>query len=167
MPPVRSGNTAHFHMRAKWRARPRKSILRVREMPCIQRFIRGDAGRAGVLTVDDNPPFLALLRDVVRATGHLEVVGEEQTGEGAIAAAQELEPDMVLMDVRMPGIGGIRAAEEIKASRPSTVTVLISTTHPDELPLRAAGGCVDAVIWKSVLEPRLLDEIWLRSQLRG
>ena len=135
-------------------------------MPSIERFTTGDAGRAGVLTVDDDSPFLALLRDVVRATGHLAVVGEAQTGEGAIAAAQDLEPDMVLMDVRMPGIGGLKAAEEIKASRPSTVMVLISTTHPDELPPRAAAGRVDAVIWKSVLEPRLLDEIWLRSQER-
>ncbi len=128
------------------------------------RSTTGEAARAGVLTVDNHSPFLAVLRAVVRATGHLEVVGEAQTGEDAIAAAQELEPDMVLMDVQMPGIGGLRAAEEIKASRPSTVMVLISTTHPDELPPRAAGDSIDAVIWKSVLDPRLLDEIWLHSQ---
>jgi DNA-binding NarL/FixJ family response regulator len=138
----------------------------LREMPSIERFTRGDAGRVGVVAVDNDSAFLALLRDVVRATGHLEVVAEAQTGEGAIAAAQEFEPDMVLMDVQMPGIGGLKAAEEIKASRPSTVMILISTTHPDELPPRAAGSCVDAVIWKSVLEPRLLDEIWMRCQER-
>jgi DNA-binding NarL/FixJ family response regulator len=132
-----------------------------------ERIPMGDAGRASVLVVDDDLPFLGVLRDVVRATGHLEVVGEGQTGEGAITAAQELEPDMVLMDVQMPGIGGLDAAEAIKASQPSTVMVLISTTHPDELPARAAGGCVEAVIWKSVLDPRLLDEIWLRSQDGG
>ena len=135
-------------------------------MPSSERFTTGDVVARGVLAVDDHSPFLAVLRDVVRATGHLEVVGEAQTGEGAIAAAQDLEPDMVLMDVQMPGIGGLEAAEEIKASRPSTVMVLISTTHPDELPPRAAGSCVDAVIWKSELEPQLLDEIWLRSQHR-
>ena len=131
-----------------------------------ERLIIGGAGRASVLAVDDDLPFLALLRDVVRATGHLEVVGEADTGESAIAAARDLEPDMVLMDVRMPGIGGLKAAEEIKAGRPSTVMVLISTTHPDELPPRAAGSCIDAVIWKSVLEPRLLDDIWSRFQER-
>ncbi len=135
-------------------------------MPSVGRSRTSDVDRAGVLAVDNDFPFLALLRDVVRATGHLEVVGEAQTGEGAITAARALEPDMVLMDVRMPGIGGLKAAEEIKASRPSTVMVLISTTHPDELP-RAAGDCVDAVIWKSVLDPRLLDEIWLRFQESG
>ena len=60
--------------------------------------------------------FLALLRDVVGATGHLEIAGEAQSGEEAVVAAHELRPDMVLMDVRMPGIGGIKAAERIKAA---------------------------------------------------
>jgi two-component system invasion response regulator UvrY len=70
------------------------------------------------------------------------------------------------MDVRMPGIGGIEAAERIKAHRPSTVVVLISTTHPDELPLHGADTFVDAVVWKSRLRPRLLDEIWLQWRKR-
>src|SRR3954452_25044380 len=120
-------------------------------MPSIERATADHAGRARVLAVDDDSPFLSLLRDVVRATGHLDVVGEARTGEGAIAAARELEPDLVLMDVQMPGIGGLEAAEEIKASCPTAVMVLISTTHPDELPPGAAGPRVDAVIWKSVL----------------
>jgi DNA-binding NarL/FixJ family response regulator len=70
------------------------------------------------------------------------------------------------MDVRMPGIGGIEAAERRKARSPSTVLVLVSTTHPDELPLRRADTFVDAVIWKSRLRPRLLDEIWLQLRDR-
>jgi DNA-binding NarL/FixJ family response regulator len=158
-----SDNTAHVDMRATWRARRGTSIL-LEAMSRLERSPPDDAGRAGVLAVDDDSTFLSLLRDVVRATGHLEIVGDAQTGEGAIAAADDLVPDMVLMDVQMPGIGGLVAAERIKGSRPSTVMVLISTTHPDELPPRAAGDCVDAVIWKSVLAPRVLDEIWLRSQ---
>jgi DNA-binding NarL/FixJ family response regulator len=134
-------------------------------MPTSERLTEGVAVRAGVLTVDDHARFLAVLREVVRATAHLEVIGEAQTGEAAIAAAKDLEPDMVLMDVQMPGICGLTAAAEICASRPSTVMVLISTTHPDELPPRA-DSLVDAVIWKSVLEPQQLDEIWLRFHQR-
>ena len=134
-------------------------------MPSSQRLITGRVRRAGVLTVDDHSRFLAVLRDVVRATGNLEIVGEAQTGEGAIAAAQDLRPEMVVMDVQMPGIGGLEAAEHIKASRQSTEMVLISTPHPDDLPPRA-GKSVDAVIWKSELEPGLLDAIWVRSQHR-
>ena len=71
---------------------------------------------------------------------------------------------MVLMDVRMPGMGGIAAARQIKAGRPSTLMVLISTARPDELSLEADDVFADAVICKSELEPRVLDDIWLRHR---
>jgi two-component system, NarL family, invasion response regulator UvrY len=123
-----------------------------------------DCSRARLLTVDDQRTFLALLRDVARETDQLEVVGEAESGERAIELARQLQADMVLIDVRLPGMGGIEAATRIKQSRPSTVVVLISTTHPDELP-EAADHCgADAVLWKNELEPRVLDEIWLRAQ---
>jgi DNA-binding NarL/FixJ family response regulator len=118
--------------------------------------------RARLLAVDDHAPFLALLREVVRATMHLELVGEAQSGEGAIPAAQELRPDMILMDIDMPGIGGIKAAEQIQADIPSTLMVLISATHPDDLPPRVHGSCAGGIIWKGMLEPKLLDEVWSR-----
>jgi chemotaxis response regulator CheB len=118
-------------------------------------------GRARVLAVDDDPSFLALLREVVRGTRHLEIAGEAESGERAVATAPGLRPDMVLMDVSMPGLGGIGAAEAITAERPATVMVLISATHPDEIPVARCAGRIHAVIWKSVLEPRLLDEVWL------
>lgn len=135
-------------------------------MPSIERVTTGEGGRAAVLVVDNSLAFLSVAREVVRATDCLEVAGEATTGEDAIAAAKQLEPDMVLMDVHMPGIGGINAAEEIKATRPSILMVLISITHPDQLPPPASGGSIDAVIWKSALDPRLLDEIWVRHEGR-
>lgn len=120
-------------------------------------------GRRGrVLAVDDDAPFLALLRDVLRATGELEAVGEADSGERAVEAARELAPDVVLMDVRMPGLGGIAAAKRIKAGRPSTFVVLISTAHPDELGFERDDTVADALVWKSELAPQLLDEIWLQ-----
>ena len=117
-----------------------------------------------MLAVDDQTPFLAVLRDLVCATRELEPVAEAHSGERAIEAVRETEPDVVLIDVWMPGIGGIAAAREIKAGRPSTLVVLISTTHPDEIPLEPDDLCADAVVWKSELEPRLLDDIWLRHR---
>ena len=125
--------------------------------------------RARVLAVDDDPLFLALLRAVVNGTRHLAVVGEARSGERAVAATPDLRPDMVVMDVNMPGLGGIRAAELINADRPATVVVLISATHPSEIPVDVSVGCPHAVIWKSVLEPTLLDEVWLahRAELPG
>ena len=118
--------------------------------------------RARVLAVDDQAPFLAVLREVVRATHELESVGEAESGEAAVEAAHELLPDIVLMDVRMPGLDGIAAAKLIKADRPSTLVVLIAATHPDELGFRLDDTVADAVVWKSELEPRILDQIWLR-----
>ena len=120
--------------------------------------------RARVLAVDDQASFLAVLRDLVRATNELEPVGEAESGELAVEAAHELLPDIVLMDVRMPGLNGIAAAKLIKADRPSTLVVLISTSHPDELGLELDDTIADAIVWKSELEPRILDQIWLRYQ---
>ena len=88
--------------------------------------------RGRVLAVDDHALFLAVLREVIGAHRQLEEVGVARSGEGAIEAARELEPDVVLMDVWMPGLGGIAAARQIKACRPSTLMVLISTARPDE-----------------------------------
>ena len=115
-----------------------------------------------MLAVDDQSPFLAVLRDLVSATRELEVVAEADSGERAIEVMRETEPDIVLVDVWMPGMGGIAAAKMIKAYRPSTLVLLISSTHPDELPLEPDDTSVDAVVWKSELAPRLLDDMWLR-----
>jgi DNA-binding NarL/FixJ family response regulator len=136
-------------------------------MSSLERSPTIDPCRARVLAVDDHAPFLALLRDVLRATDQLEVVGEADSGERAVEAARELAPDVVLMDVRMPGLGGIAAARQIKTGRPSTFVVLISTAHPDELPLKGDDTVADMVIWKSELAPQLLDEVWMRYRDQG
>jgi two-component system, NarL family, invasion response regulator UvrY len=126
------------------------------------------ADRPGtVLAVDDRASFLALLRDVVGATDSLTAVGEATSGEAAIDMAAWLRPDMVVMDVRMPGIGGIAAARRIRHEYPATVIVLVSTTHPDELGQRIHQNLADAVIWKSELEPGLLDAVWRRRRSAG
>ena len=114
--------------------------------------------------MDDDRRFLALLRDVVSATRHLAPVGLAESGERAVELAHELRPDIVIVDVWMPGLGGIEAARLIRTSLPSTLVVLISTTRPDELPPQAETVGADAIVWKSDLEPGLLDEIWSRSR---
>lgn len=111
--------------------------------------MRESPGGAGSRAGGRRPgPFLAVLRDLVCATRELEPVAEPQSGERAIEAVREIEPDIVLLDVWMPGIGGIAAAREIKASRPSTLVIPISTTHPDEIPLEPDNIYADAVVWK-------------------
>ena len=116
---------------------------------------------ACVIAVDDQPAFRVVLRHVVDATGELIVVGEADCGESAVELVLDREPDMVLMDVRMPGIGGIEAARRIKELRPSTIVVLVSTTHPETLQPGAA-SLADEVIWKNDLRPKILEDIWRR-----
>jgi DNA-binding NarL/FixJ family response regulator len=122
---------------------------------------------ACVLAVDDQAHFRDALRDLVGATKALELVGEADSGEAAVALVRELEPDLVLMDVRMPGIGGIDATQAIKEIRPETVVVLASTTRPDELAREADRSRADEIVWKGDLRPRLLEEIWARQTGRG
>jgi DNA-binding NarL/FixJ family response regulator len=116
-----------------------------------------------VVAVDDQAHFRDALKDLVGATAALELVGEAGSGEDAVALVRELAPDLVLMDVRMPGLGGIGATRAIKEIRPETVVVLASTTHPDELAREADASRADEIVWKGDLRPRLLDEIWARK----
>jgi DNA-binding NarL/FixJ family response regulator len=117
---------------------------------------------ARVLAVDDHPPFLALVRELLRATRFLECVGEAGSGEEAVEVVLGLLPDVVLMDVRMPGLGGVAAARLIKKRRPSTMVVLISTARRDELALDETEMFVDAFVHKGDLGPKLLDQLWMR-----
>lgn len=93
-----------------------------------------------VLVVDDQAPFRRAARTVVGATAGFELAGEAATGEEAVALAATLHPDLVLMDVRMAGIGGVEAARRIAAAHPGTRTVLVSTDREEDLPPEA-GTC--------------------------
>ena len=117
---------------------------------------------ARVLTVDDQEGFRAIIGRLVDAARGMDLMAEADSGEGAVAVARELVPDMVVMDVVMPGIGGIEAARMIKAEQPAIVVVLVSTTHPDDLPREAAESGVDDIVWKPDLRPSLLESIWRR-----
>ena len=121
--------------------------------------------RPRVLIVDDDSGFRALVVQLVEAANGLDSVGAVGSGEAAIDAVAELGPDLVLMDVVMPGLGGIGAARQIKESSPSTLVVLVSTTHPDDLPREARECLADEIVWKSDLRPALLQEIWQRHCL--
>lgn len=148
------------------RPRPQSTILGPTVASTVKSTSASVRPRARVLAVDDSPSFLALLGDVIRASARLEVAGEASSGERAVELAQALRPDMALIDVRMPGLGGIAAAGFIKTSDPSIVVVLISTTHPDELAPEAYEVGADAVIWKNDLNPTMLDEAWHRYRAR-
>ena len=90
-----------------------------------------------VLTVDDQAVFRGIAREVIDATPGFEWVGEAASGEEALEAVARLAPQLVLLDVRMPGLDGIEVARRLRATHPDTVLVLISIEDPIDLPSAA------------------------------
>ena len=115
-----------------------------------------------VLAVDDQSIFLGVARDVVGATPGFHWVGEAGSGEEAIVAVAELHPDLVLLDVRMPGIGGIEAARRIAAAYPDVVVVLISVDDQADVQVAAEESGAAALVGKQTFGPATLRALWAR-----
>jgi DNA-binding NarL/FixJ family response regulator len=113
-----------------------------------------------VLIVDDQEPFRMAARLVVEATEGFDVVGEAETGEDSVAMAQELKPDLVLMDVNLPGINGLDATRQILTDGAVTVVLLLSTYEEDEYAPRAAECGAAAYIPKAAFGPDRLESAW-------
>ncbi|WP_433049248.1 response regulator [Dactylosporangium sp. CS-033363] len=90
-----------------------------------------------VLLVDDHPVVRDGLRGMLQAEPDLDVVGEAGSGDEAVVAAAARRPDVILMDLRMPGLDGVGATERILAARPQTRIVVLTTYETDEDILRA------------------------------
>ncbi|HEX9014504.1 MAG TPA: response regulator transcription factor [Chloroflexota bacterium] len=84
--------------------------------------------RITVLLVDDHRLLREGIRSLLEKSGDVEVVGEASEGGEAVAKAQSLSPDVVLMDITMPGMNGLEATRQIKALRPN-IKVLILSMH--------------------------------------
>jgi DNA-binding NarL/FixJ family response regulator len=108
-----------------------------------------------VLVVDDHALFRHGLLQVLRAATDIEVVGEARDGLAAIEQAAQWQPDVVLMDVRMPGTNGIEAARRIRAAQPS-IRILMLTESEDEEDLY---GAVRAGATGYLLKEVAIDEI--------
>ena len=112
----------------------------------------------GVLIVDDQPTFRKALRDLVAATPGLTLAGEADSGEAALEAVESLAPRMIIMDKRMPGIGGVEATRRIVDRHPETVVLLVSVEIPE---LELMNGCgAAAFLRKQSLSPRALSAVW-------
>lgn len=123
--------------------------------------VDGDVDVVRVLIVDDQPPFRSAARMVVELAGGFEVVGEAGTGEDGVALAGTLTPDLVLMDVHLPGIDGLEATRRIRAASDATQVVLVLSTYESgDYETRAVEAGAAAFIPKSDFAPDTLQEAW-------
>ena len=113
-----------------------------------------------VLTVDDQALFRGIAREVIDATPGFELAGEATCGEEALAAVDDLAPQLVLLDVRMPGMDGVEVARRLAARHPETVVVLISIEESVDVP--SAGQLKGRVpfVRKRDFGPGLLRRLW-------
>ena len=100
-----------------------------------------------VLIVDDNAGTRSLIRIILKRTGH-EVVGEAGDGDSAIKAFAELRPEVVLLDIIMPGKSGLEVLEEIRKIDPGAKVIMVTAVDQDLINKELAGKGVSGIIYK-------------------
>lgn len=111
-----------------------------------------------LLVVDDVPLFRAGLTSALRDAG-FDVVGEAETAEGAVAQAENLQPDLVLLDVLMPGLSGLEVVEKITAVAPNAQVILLTGSESEEDLLAAIKAGARGYIVKDMPFPQLVESI--------
>jgi DNA-binding NarL/FixJ family response regulator len=105
------------------------------------------------LVVDDDVRFRRRLKQFLASVPFVDVIGEAATGQEAVARGLELKPDLVLMDVRMPGMNGVNATRRLKDELPQTKVIVLSVYDLQEYKDAAlASGASDYVVKKSMVK---------------
>ena len=113
-----------------------------------------------VLVVDDQAAFLRAMTSVVQETLGFEVVGEASSGEECLVVAVQLLPDLVLMDVNLPGIDGLEATKRLLGLDYPPVVLLLSTYDEDAGKQFVAESGATGYLTKSAFGPDLLEDAW-------
>jgi DNA-binding NarL/FixJ family response regulator len=120
-----------------------------------------DSGKEHVrlLIADDHPVVRSGLRGMFAGQDDLEVVGEAATGDEAVTLASRLEPDVVLMDLRMPQMNGVTATTRIKAQQPNAHILVLTTYDSDSDILRAVEAGATGYLLKDAPEEELFGAV--------
>ena len=118
-----------------------------------------------ILVVDDHLVIREGLQLILGMEDDLEVVGEAANGETAVRLAAELSPDVILMDLRMPGMGGLKAIEQILDQWPHMAIVILTTYNEDELMIRGLQAGARGFLLKDTGREALFHTI--RAAARG
>jgi DNA-binding NarL/FixJ family response regulator len=118
-----------------------------------------------VMLADDHALFREGLAGIITAQPDLEVVGEASDGLEAIVMAQELKPDLILMDIQMPGCDGLEATLKIKKALPETVIVMLTVRDDEEKLFETIKYGAQGYLLKNIRSRELLEMI--RGAMRG
>jgi CheY-like chemotaxis protein len=122
--------------------------------------------RGRVLAVDDSEVFLHVAASVISDTTGLRLVGAVGSGEEAIRLLPELQPDLVLVDLNMPGMDGIETTRIIRRDEPGTVVIASSAELDGMSDVARAAGAAATLDKRNVL-PATLDALWLEHMPDG
>jgi DNA-binding NarL/FixJ family response regulator len=118
-----------------------------------------------VLLVDDHSLFREGLAGIITSQPDMEVVGEANDGLEAFVKAQELKPDLILMDVQMPGMDGLEATRQIKQALPETNIVMLTVRDDDEKLFEALKNGAQGYLLKEIRSQEML--AMLRGAVQG
>lgn len=116
-------------------------------------------GPIRILIADDHPMLREGVAAVVETQADMSIVGEAATGEEAVAAFERLKPDIVLMDLRMPGLSGVKAIQAIRALDAEAKVIVLTTYSGDAHALQALRAGASGYLLKSGMRRDLLDAI--------
>ncbi|MBP1995416.1 response regulator [Paenibacillus eucommiae] len=118
-----------------------------------------------IVLADDQTLMRDGLLTILSLQTDMQVVGMARNGEEALAMVLELKPNIVLMDIRMPGIGGLESTRQIKACLPETVVLILTTFAEDEYIIDALAGGATGYLLKDIPGEKLSQAI--RDAVRG
>jgi DNA-binding NarL/FixJ family response regulator len=121
--------------------------------------------RFRILLADDHDLFREGLAGILSTQPDMQVVGEAGDGLEAIVKAGELKPDLILMDIQMPGCDGLEATQKIKRELPSTVIVMLTVRDEEEKLFEAIKNGAQGYLLKNIRSKELLEG--LRGVMRG
>ncbi|WP_423802230.1 response regulator transcription factor [Neobacillus sp. SAB-20_R2A] len=112
-----------------------------------------------IVLADDHPLFRGGVRNLIQTTDDLEVIGEAATGEEAVEMASSLQPDVIVMDIRMPGLNGIEATQIIKEKFPKIKILIVTMLKNDKSVFTAMKMGASGYVLKDAGEMELLHSI--------
>ncbi len=112
-----------------------------------------------VVVVDDHPAVRLGLADFLDAQDGIEIVGQAENGAQAVELSSSTDPDVVVMDIRMPELDGIEATRLIKQHRPETGVLLLTAYEEDELATAGRAAGADAFFLKGIFGAELVDRV--------